>query len=183
MPFSVSHNFLIAMPLLADSNFAGTVTYICQHDEQGALGIVINRPSTLSLREVLQHMRLPCTRTDEAPIFTGGPMNPQHGFVLHDAIEGYELSVRLSDEVMLSTARELLAAIGEGHGPQRFLVALGYAGWGPGQLESEIAENAWLTCPASSEVLFDVPPSHRVQRAAAVLGIDFNLINSQAGHS
>ena len=183
MSFSLNHNFLIAMPALADTNFAGTVTYLCQHDEKGALGIVINRPSPLSLREVLQHLKLPYVRTDEVPVFSGGPMDPQNGFVLHDAIDGYELSVSLGNDLMLSTARDLLAAIGQGNGPRRFLVALGYAGWGPGQLEIEIADNAWLNCPATSDVLFDAPPEQRVQRAAAILGIDFNLINAQAGHS
>ena len=183
MPFSLNHNFLIAMPALADTNFAGTVTYLCQHDDQGALGIVINRPSPLSLREIEQHLKLPYTRADEPPVFTGGPMDPQNGFVLHDAIDGYDLSVNLGNDLMLSTARELLAAIGQARGPRRFLVALGYAGWGPGQLEIEIGENAWLTCPATADGLFDVPPEQRVQRAAAILGIDFNLINSQPGHA
>ena len=183
MSFSLSHQFLIAMPALADTNFAGTVTYLCQHDEKGALGIVINRPAPLNLRAVLTHLKLPYHRADEAPVFIGGPMDPQNGFVLHDAIDGYDLSVNLGNDLMLSTARELLAAIGEGNGPRRFLIALGYAGWGPGQLEVEIAENAWLTCPASSAVLFDVPFEQRVQRAAATLGFDFNLINSQPGYA
>ena len=183
MSFSLSHQFLIAMPVLADTNFAGTVTYLCQHDAQGALGIVINRPSALQLRDVLTHLKLPCTRTDDAPVYTGGPMEPQTGFVLHDVIEGYDLSVRLGGDLMLSTARDLLAAIGAGNGPRRFLVALGYAGWGPGQLETELAGNAWLSCPASSEVLFEVPPAQRVRRAAAALGIDFSLINAQPGHA
>ena len=183
MSLCLNHQFLIAMPALADTNFAGTVTYLCQHDANGALGIVINRLAPLDLRAVLTHLKLPYTRSDDAPVFIGGPMDPQIGFVLHDAIDGYDLSVDLGNELMLSTARDMLAAIGEGNGPRRFLIALGYAGWGPGQLEIEIAENAWLTCPATREVLFDVPPEQRVRRAAAVLGIDFNLINAQPGYA
>jgi putative transcriptional regulator len=183
MSLTLSHNFLIAMPALADTNFAGTVTYLCQHDADGALGIVINRPAPLNLRQLLQRLDLPYTRDDDVPVFTGGPMNPQNGFILHEAIPGYELSVDLGNDLMFSTARDLLAAIGRGDGPARFLVALGYAGWGPGQIEVEIGENSWLTCTAAAAVLFDTPPEDRVRRAAAILGIDFSLLNAQPGYA
>ncbi len=181
MSLSLRHQFLIAMPALDDENFAHTVTYICQHDDGGALGIVINRPGPMRLRACIESLGLDYLRDDDPEVLVGGPVSPEHGFILHTALPAFDLSVDLGNGLFFSTARELLAVIARNEGPEHFLIALGYAGWSAGQLEAEIAQNAWLTCPASDRVLFEVPMEDRVREAAKVLGIDFNLIAAQPG--
>jgi putative transcriptional regulator len=180
----LSNHFLIAMPGLADPNFFHTVTYICEHDADGAMGIVINRPLDLHLGDILTHMDFQATtETAGLPIFQGGPVQPERGFVLHAPHGDWEATLQISDSIGVTASQDVLAAIAAGRGPQRFLIALGYAGWGAGQLEREMAENAWLSGPATAEVLFDTPVEKRWAAAAALLGVDLNLLSGDAGHA
>lgn len=183
---SLKHHFLVALPTLADdANFADTVTYLCQHDADGAFGLIVNKPMELTLDALLDHLaiELASATSATAHVLRGGPCNPESGFILHDAVSDADRSVDLGNGLMFSTARELLASIGNGRGPDNYLVALGFAGWGPGQLEAEIADNAWLACPASHDVLFRVPFAERKARAAASLGIDINLLSPRPGYA
>jgi len=176
--------FLIAMPTLADPNFAHTVTYLCQHSAQGALGIVISRPLEIQLASLLEAMQIPILeeRVANAPVYFGGPVQPERGFVLHTPVGEWQGTLAVSDEIGLTTSRDILEAIAAGKGPSKFLVALGYAGWGEGQLEQEMLENAWLNVPADLSILFDLLPAQRWRAAALRLGIDLSLMSSQAGH-
>ncbi|MGM0594297.1 MAG: YqgE/AlgH family protein [Pseudomonadota bacterium] len=177
--------FLIAMPTLDDPNFSHTVTYICEHTDEGAMGIVINRPMSVSLAEVLRQMEIePSNRLDTSVMVNdGGPVQPEHGFVIHTPVGAWEASLPISDEIALTTSRDILAAIGHSEGPARYLIALGYAGWGPGQLEEEMAQNAWLSGPATPQILFDTPLEQRWEAAARLLGIDVNLLSGDVGHA
>jgi len=176
--------FLIAMPSLQDSYFGQTVTYICEHNEEGAMGLVINQPLELTLNQMLRQLDLePTAATDQQPIFRGGPVQPEHGFVLHSPENGWTGTRRLGGGLALTTSRDILEAIARGEGPEHALIALGYAGWGPGQLESELAENAWLVAPANQGILFTLPPDQRWSAAARLIGIDMNLISQVAGHA
>ena len=182
---SLRNHFLIAMPTLADPNFAHTVTYICEHNEDGALGIVINRPMDLTLGEVLDHMEIqPSDKVDvQVPVFVGGPVQPERGFVLHTPAGAWNSSLSVTDDIALTTSRDVITAVAHGEGPREYLLALGYAGWGAGQLEHEISQNAWLSGPADSHILFEVPVEERWGAAAALLGVDLNLLSSEAGHA
>ncbi|PKM43678.1 MAG: YqgE/AlgH family protein [Gammaproteobacteria bacterium HGW-Gammaproteobacteria-1] len=179
------NHFLIAMPTLADPNFAHTVTYICEHNAEGALGIVINRPMSITLGDVLQHMQIqPGALVDtDTAIFTGGPVQPERGFVLHRPAGAWTSSLGITDDIALTTSRDIMTAIGHGEGPQQFLLALGYAGWGAGQLEQEIVDNAWLSGPADPAILFDLPVEERWAAAAALIGVDLTLLSSETGHA
>lgn len=182
---NLRNHFLIAMPALADPNFSHTVTYICEHNDEGAMGIIINRPMEVTLAEVLRQMEIePSNKLDTSvPVNEGGPVQPEHGFVIHSPIGAWESSLSISDDIALTTSRDILAAIGHAEGPSRYLIALGYAGWGPGQLEEEMAQNAWLSGPASMEILFDLPLEQRWEAAARLLGIDLNLLSGDIGHA
>jgi putative transcriptional regulator len=181
---SLQNQFLIAMPSLAGSYFGSTLTYLCEHNDEGAMGLIVNRPSDLSLVDLLVQLAIKPDRAPfSAPVMEGGPVAPDRGFILHTDDRSYEASLRVGDGLMLTAARELLEAIAAGEGPDDYLVALGYAGWGAGQLEEELKDNAWLTCPASFEVLFREPFDSRVNKAAAALGIDFRFLSGQAGHA
>lgn len=187
-PSYLSNQFLIAMPGLMDPNFHHTVTYICSHDADGALGLVINRPLELSLGELLQHLQI--TLADSSAlyankVFAGGPVQPEQGFVLHTPHGQWDSTLKINDDIGLTTSRDILQAAGElqEQAPQRFLLALGYAGWGAGQLEREMVENAWLSGPADTRVIFDTPISERWAAAAALLGVDLALLSSDAGHA
>jgi putative transcriptional regulator len=181
---SLKNQFLIAMPGLLGSYFGSTLTYLCEHNEDGAMGIIVNRPSDLSLIDLLVQLGI---KPDRAPfgasVMEGGPVAPDRGFILHTDDLTFEASLPMGDGLILTAAREVLEAIAAGSGPQDYLVALGYAGWGAGQLEEELKDNAWLTCPASFQVLFQEPFDNRVQKAAAALGIDFRFLSGQAGHA
>lgn len=180
----LKHQFLLAMPGLAGSYFGGSITYLCEHNEEGALGLMVNRAvPDVRLGELFDQLDIAGSAHRDSIVLEGGPVKTDRGFVLHSDDLMLESSLRLEDGLALSTAREVLAAIAEGQGPSRFLVCVGYAGWGPGQLEGEIGENAWLNCPASQEILFDTPLHERVERAAASLGIDFHLMSGTAGHA
>jgi putative transcriptional regulator len=183
--FSLTNQFLIAMPALADPNFHGTVTYICEHNDQGAMGIVINRPLSLTLGEVLKQMHIP-TEEDtigRQVVFMGGPVQTDRGFVLHNPVGEWDSMLRINDELGITTSKDILEDIATGMGPKRMLVALGYAGWGAGQLEQELAENVWLCGPADTRIIFDTPWQQRWEAAAAVMGVDLNQISNQIGHA
>ena len=179
----LKHHFLLAMPGLAGEYFGNTISYICEHNEEGAMGFMVNRPMRLTVAALLEQLGIATTLDLQQSVFEGGPVKTERGFILHSDEVQYDASLPLGNGLMLSTARQTLEAIGAGVGPARYLVALGYAGWGSGQLESELLQNAWLSCPADLDILFDVPFEQRVTKAAASLGIDFRLMSTQAGHA
>ena len=179
---TLENQFLIAMPQMLDPNFSGTLTYICKHDQFGAMGIVINRPSKLSLKSLLEQMDLPLKGKDHA-IYAGGPVQLERGFVLHTGEQEWQSRTAISETIRLTTSKDILAAIADNHGPDHYLIALGYAGWGAGQLEQELAENVWLCCTANEEVMFNTPDADKLNKAIALLGIDTNQLNSQVGHA
>ena len=177
-------HFLISMPHMSDHNFTHTLTYICDHNQDGAMGIVINRPMDMSLKDILSHLEMD-TESMQKPdmaVYSGGPVQGERGFVLHSPGKEWESSHPINDQIHLSTSLEILQAIAEGKGPERFLVALGYAGWGAGQLEQEMGENAWLSCPADLDIMFDTAVEQRLDAAASILGINLDLLTSESGH-
>lgn len=182
---SLRDHFLLAMPSLTDAIFANSITYVCEHTEHGAMGIVINHPLDLCVDEILEHLDIDNSSGHfEAPVMAGGPVHMDRGFVLHRPTERHwEASLQVTDQVTLTTSRDVLSAIAEDAGPSHSLIALGYAGWSAGQLEQEISENSWLTLPADSAIIFDVPYHQRVKAAADTLGVDMSLMSGQAGHS
>ncbi len=180
---SLKNHFLLAMPELRATYFGNTITYVCEHNADGALGLMINRPTRMTLGELFDQLGIDADHGRDVIVLEGGPVQQERGFILHsDDVQG-EGSLPIDGGLMLSTGRDVLQAIARGEGPQHFLVALGYAGWGGGQLENELKDNSWLTCPADREIIFDTPFEERVQRAAASLGIDFNLIAERPGHA
>ena len=183
--------FLIAMPGMADANFARTVVYICAHSEDGAMGFVINRPQQLSFSDVLLHLdllgeeeviRLPGATLD-FPIRCGGPVESGRGFVLHSDDYLSESSIPVSDDICLTATLDIVRAISRGRGPQRGLMMLGYAGWGAGQIENEIGANGWLTCPAQEELIFDTNLDSKYERALGLMGITPAMLSREAGHA
>ena len=181
----LQQHMLIAMPAMADPNFSHSVTLMCQHNEEGAIGITINRLSGFTLGEVLRQLDIPCEHEKIASILVleGGPVSPDHGFVVHPPEEGFESSICINDDIMVTTSRDILVAIATGNGPEQFLVALGYAGWGIGQLESEMRENAWLSVTADKAVLFDSPLHSRWDKAVGKLGINIDHLHGVGGHA
>lgn len=181
---NVTDHFLIAMPGMGDPNFHRTVTYMCQHSHEGALGIVINRPTDLTLGDILQQMSIQIEneRIARIPVYHGGPVQPERGFVIHEPKGNWDSSLEVSDTIALTSSRDILEAIAKGKGPDRFVIALGYAGWGEGQLEREIVQNAWLNAPAKNQILFELPADQRWKSAAEQMGIDINRLSSSAGH-
>ncbi len=176
--------FLIAMPGLHNSVFSHTITYVCDHSADGAMGIVINSPMDMDMGEIFRQFKATdCAGLSDQAVMGGGPVQGERGFVLHSPEAQWESTLRVSDEVSLTTSRDVIEAMARGQGPAKALVALGYAGWGAGQLEDEIADNAWLTVPADSSIIFDTPVEQRWSAAAKQLGIDLNLISSTAGHA
>ena len=182
---NLTNQFLIAMPALADPNFHRTVTYLCAHSEDGAMGIIINRPSGLDLGEVLSHMDLSPSsqKVTEIPVLQGGPVQRERGFVIHEPIGDWDSVLQVSDQIGVATSRDILAAVAKGEGPERAVIALGYAGWGAGQLEQEVLDNAWLSGPVDSSIIFDVPYDDRWDHATRLLGIDPGRLSGQAGHA
>lgn len=176
--------FLIAMPSLKGSVFSHTITYICDHNDDGALGIIINHPLELKLGEIFRQLELPQPgKLSEQTVLSGGPVQIDRGFVLHPHGQKWESTIEVSSEVNLTASRDILVSMAEDKGPDRALVALGYAGWDAGQLEEEIAANSWLTVPAEKHILFDTPCEQRWAAASQHLGIDLNLIHGTAGHA
>lgn len=181
----LTNQLLIAMPGMADPNFSSTVTLICEHNEDGALGIVINRPLGLRLGGLYQQLSVTGNDPDAAqrPVMLGGPVGPEKGFVLHNSTHAYEHSIRISDDIQLTFSRDVLDAMAAGSGPEKSLVALGYAGWQPGQLEQEMRANSWLSVPANPNIVFDTPFEQRWAAAAEILGVDISRMAPDAGHA
>jgi putative transcriptional regulator len=182
---SLINQLLIAMPGMQDPNFSTTVTLICEHNNEGALGIVINRPLTLKLGGLFEQLDLrnPDPARLDDPVLLGGPVGPERGFVLHDGRQKFENSIAVSSEINLTLSRDVLDAMAAGEGPERSLVALGYAGWEPGQLENEMLANSWLSVPATTDIVFDTPFAERWMQAAQTIGIDISKIAPDAGHA
>ncbi|OGS93266.1 MAG: hypothetical protein A3K04_09025 [Gallionellales bacterium RBG_16_56_9] len=183
--FNLTHHFLIAMPAMQKGFFAGTLAYVCEHNENGALGIVVNRPISLTLGEMFDQINIPLhqPKLGKMPVHFGGPVQTERGFVLHDPHGAWQSTLHVNDKVGLTTSKDILEAVGEGRGPSNIIVTLGYAGWDQGQLEHEMTENAWLTVPASEHILFDLPPEERLPAAMALLGVDYASLAEQAGHA
>jgi len=181
----LTHHFLIAMPNMADPYFARTLTYVCEHNDQGALGIVVNRPIDMTLQSLFE--RLSLTLRDRelagAPIYFGGPVQTDRGFVLHAPTGNWHSTLRVRDLIGLTTSKDILEALGRGEGPERILVTLGYAGWSAGQLEHELGQNAWLTVEARDAIIFELPAEERLPAAMELLGLDFARLADAAGHA
>lgn len=180
-----TNHFLIAMPNLADPNFHHTVTFICAHNEDGAMGIVINRPLDMQLGEILAQMDLPTQNpaVESLPVYHGGPVQNDRGFILHSPDKQWDSSIQISPTISVTTSRDILQSIAAGNGPTESLVALGYAGWDAGQLELELTENAWLSGPADADVIFRQPCEQRWTAAARLLGIDIQTLSTDVGHA
>jgi len=182
---NLTHHFLIAMPAMADPFFSKTLTYICEHNEQGALGLVVNRPIDLTLEDLLDQLGISFTNFSLGglQVLFGGPVQMDRGFVLHQPVGDWQSTMVMNHEVGLTTSLDILRALANGKGPERLLVTLGYSGWAPGQIEHELAENAWLTVPASVNVMFGLPPEKRLPAAMQLLGIDFASMSDEVGHA
>ena len=182
---SLARQLLIALPALADSPFARSVTLICQHDTEGAMGVVVNRASEYTLGDVFEQMGIASKdeRLCAQPVLAGGPVHPERGFVLHDGAQEWDSTLAVAEHLYVTTSRDVLEAIARGEGPQHVAVALGCAGWGAGQLESELIDNSWLTAPADPELLFALPLDVRWQAAAARIGVDMSRLADYSGHA
>lgn len=187
---NLTNQFLIAMPGMADENFAGAVVYLCEHTEKGALGLVINKPIDIKLKNLFEKVELTLDREDlaDAPVYFGGPVQTERGFVLHEKLsdEGGHYNSTMAipgGDLEMTTSKDVLEALSHGAGPRRILVTLGYSGWGAGQLEDELGRNGWLTVHAAPEIIFDTPVSQRYDKALALLGIDPRMLSGEAGHA
>ena len=183
----LENQFLIAMPQMLDTYFTNTVTYLWKHNEEGALGIVINKPLKACVADIFAELNILCSTEDslfrEQPVLAGGPVERDKGFIIHDAGQQWESSIEVTSEITICTSRTILQDIANGSGPKNYLVALGCAGWEAGQLEREITENTWLTTPASTELIFSDNYNGKAEAAASLLGIDLQQISPEAGHS
>ncbi len=182
---NLTHHFLIAMPNMADPHFSRTLTYVCEHNDQGALGVVVNRPIDMTLQSLFERLSLSLSQREiaSAPIYFGGPVQTDRGFVLHEPAGNWQSTLRVRDAIGLTTSKDVLEAVGRGDGPHRILVTLGYAGWSPGQLEHELSQNAWLTVEARDAIIFDLPAEERLPAAMELLGLDFARLSEDAGHA
>ncbi len=183
----LANHLLIAMPNLDDPSFSQTVTYVCVHNDDGAMGIVINRPIVgIDIGQIFEHMNIEShnPNIERLPVFDGGPVQKERGFILHEPEGKWDAMLLLQEHVAITTSQDILQAMAQGEGPNKVLIALGYAGWSAGQLEREILENTWLTIPANdNDIIFSIPSENRWQAAASKLGVDLNLLSTQAGHS
>jgi putative transcriptional regulator len=193
-PINLTNHFLIAMPGLEDESFARSVVYLCEHSERGALGLIINKPSDLSLKALFQKVDLSLKRPDlaDALVFQGGPVQTERGFVLHESMlagtpdadqSAYASTMSIPGGLEMTTSRDVLEALSTGAGPRRVIVTLGYSAWGGGQLESELAENSWLTVGADARLIFDTPIDKRYDQALALLGLQTWMLSPEAGHA
>ncbi|WP_243405520.1 YqgE/AlgH family protein [Solimicrobium silvestre] len=192
MPLSdlnLANHFLIAMPSMQDPMFGGTVIYLCEHNDRGALGVVINKPTDMNIETLLERISIKlditpelCQETKKLVMF-GGPVQDDRGFVLHAPLDDYTSTIKISDQIAFTTSRDVLEAVANGSGPKRLLVSVGYAGWSAGQLEDEIIRNGWLTVPADPAILFDMPIELRFSAALKLLGIDPIMLSGEAGHA
>ena len=191
---NLTHHFLIAMPQLEDEAFAKSVVYLCEHSARGALGLVINKPSDINLKKLFDKVDLPLHRKDLAatPVFQGGPVQTERGFVLHEAVftaetkpdePVYASTMTIPGGLEMTTSKDVLEALSTGAGPRKVLVTLGYSAWGEGQLESELAENSWLTVEADLAVIFDTPVEQRYDKALSLLGLQLWMLSPMAGHA
>jgi putative transcriptional regulator len=191
-PINLTNQFLIAMPGMGDGTFAGTVVYLCEHTEKGALGLVINKPINIKLKNLFEKVELTLDREDlaEAPVYFGGPVQTERGFVLHEKLgepdgEGghYNSSLQIPGGLEMTTSKDVLEALANGAGPKKVLVTLGYSGWGAGQLEDEIGRNGWINVGAEPGIIFDTPVEQRYDKALSLLGIDPRMLSQEAGHA
>ena len=186
-----THHFLIAMPGLQDETFAKSVIYMCEHSERGALGLVINKPSDISVKKLFDKVELPLHRQDltEAPVFQGGPGQTERGFVLHESVvmpdneSLYASTMTIPGGLEMTTSKDVLEALSTGYGPRKVFISLGYSSWGQGQLESEISDNSWLTVAADPAVIFDTPVDERYAKALLLLGLESWMLSPEAGHA
>jgi putative transcriptional regulator len=187
--FNLTNHFLIAMPGLQDEVFGRSVVYLCEHSPRGALGLVINKPSDIDLRRLFEKVDLPLHREDlsAAPVFQGGPVQTERGFVLHekqlDGTGPYNSTMSVRGGLEMTTSKDVLEALAEGSGPKKVLITLGYSGWQAGQLEDELGRNGWLTVDADPAVIFDTPIEKRYDRAVSLLGFDPRMLSQEAGHA
>ncbi|MFV2003997.1 MAG: YqgE/AlgH family protein [Gammaproteobacteria bacterium] len=182
---NLAGHFLIAMPSLNDDFFNRAVTYICEHNENGSFGIIINQETGITLKQIAKEMELTTTEDydDSQTVFIGGPVDQGRGFILHRPVGDWQSSLKVNDDVALTTSKDILQAIVNNQGPENSIVALGYAGWAAGQLDDEMAANSWLTCPADEQIIFNTPTEERWQAAAKLIGIDLSLLSSDTGHA
>jgi putative transcriptional regulator len=182
---NLAQHFLIAMPNMVDPHFAKTLTFICEHNDQGALGLVVNRPIEMNLHTLLAQVDISpdVDRFKLVPVHFGGPVQIDRGFVLHTPLGQWQSTLSVSREIGLTTSKDILEAVARGEGPRQILVTLGYAGWAPGQLEHELAQNAWLTVGATPDVIFEMPAEERFAAAMNLLGIDYAKLSEVAGHA
>lgn len=186
---NLTNQFLIAMPGMADDTFAGTVVYLCEHSEKGALGLVINKPIDITLKNLFEKVELDLASPALAdqPVYFGGPVQTERGFVLHDqpaaAENPYSSTLAIPGGLAMTTSKDVLEALSSGQGPKRLLVTLGYSGWAAGQLEDELGRNGWLNVDARPEIIFDTPVDQRYGRALSLLGIDAAMLSQEAGHA
>jgi putative transcriptional regulator len=186
---NLTNHFLIAMPGMAGDTFAGTVIYLCEHTAKGALGLVINKPIDIKLKNLFEKVELTLDRDDlaEAPVYFGGPVQTERGFVLHEALDGdgghYNSSLQIPGGLEMTTSKDVLEALSNGAGPKKVLVTLGYSGWGAGQLEDEMKRNSWINVSAAPEIIFDTPVEQRYDKALSLLGIDARMLSQEAGHA
>ncbi len=182
---NLTGHFLIAMPSLNDGFFNQAVTYICEHDENGSFGIIINQQTSLTLKQITTEMAIETSDSydDKQPVFIGGPVDQGRGFILHRPAGNWQSSLKVNDKVTLTTSKDILQAIVKNTGPQDSIVALGYAGWAAGQLDNEMASNTWLSCPADEQIIFNTPVEERWKAAANLIGVDLSLMSSDAGHA
>jgi putative transcriptional regulator len=184
---NLTNHFLIAMPNMVDPYFARSLTYICEHNEQGALGVVVNRPTEMTVGALFEQVEIPLADNElsQRPVYFGGPVQVDRGFVLHRPIGGWQSTLAVDSEIGLTTSRDILEAMSQGNGPdsEAMLVSLGYSGWAPGQIEQELGQNAWLTVAANTSIIFDMPPDARLGGAMGLLGIDLASLSEEAGHA
>ncbi len=185
----LTNQFLIAMPGMADETFAGTVVYLCEHTEKGALGLVINKPIDIKLKNLFEKVELRLSRDElaEQPVYFGGPVQTERGFVLHEKLgeelDVYNSTLSIPGGLAMTTSKDVLEAMADGGGPKKVLITLGYSGWQAGQLEDELSRNGWLTVDADPVVIFDTPIEQRYQRALELLGFDPRMLSQEAGHA
>ncbi len=184
-----TNQFLIAMPGMGGDAFAGTVVYLCEHTDKGALGLVINKPIDITLKSLFEKVELTLDREDLAktPVFYGGPVQSERGFVLHERLgdEGghYSSTLKIPGGLEMTTSKDVLEALSSGAGPKKVLITLGYSGWGAGQLEDEMGRNSWINVDAAPDIIFDTPVEQRYDKALSLLGIDVRMLSQEAGHA
>jgi len=173
------------MPNMVDPYFAKSLTYICEHNDQGALGVVINRPIDLSLQALFERINLQLQPRElhDIPVYFGGPVQTDRGFVLHQPVGEWHSTLKVRDSLGLTTSKDILEAVGRGNGPAKMLVTLGYSGWAAGQLEHELGQNAWLTVEAGEQIIFDLPAEEKLPAAMELLGVDFASLSEDTGHA